>query len=105
MPEMRGVYAEIIQLILYWTSPRSDFRQTSFQRKMHAYLAAYADKQHESRFGWKAFRVLTVTADDHRLRSIQDALRQLEVPNTPSAALFLIASREGLRTSDPLAHS
>jgi hypothetical protein len=26
--------------------------------QMRAYLTAYADKQHESRFGWKTFRVL-----------------------------------------------
>jgi Replication-relaxation len=84
---------------------RSNLRQSSFQRKMQTYLAAYAAKQHEIRFEWKAFRVLTVTADDYRMRSIQEALRHLEVPNTPGAALFLFASQEGLRTFDPLAHS
>jgi hypothetical protein len=71
---------------------RSDLRQTSFQRKMHAYLAAYAAKQHESRFGWEAFRVLTVTTDDQRMQSMQEALRQLSVPNTPGPALFFFVS-------------
>ena len=39
---------------------RSDFLQTSFERKMRAYLTAHAGKQHEKHFGWKTFRVLTV---------------------------------------------
>ena len=42
---------------------RSDFLQTSFERKMRAYLTAHAGKQHEKHFGWKTFRVLTVTTD------------------------------------------
>jgi hypothetical protein len=40
--------------------------QTSFERKMRAYLAAHAAKQHERHFGWKTFRVLTVTTDHCR---------------------------------------
>ena len=44
---------------------RSDFLQTSFERKMRAYLTAHAGKQHEKHFGWKTFRVLTVTTDQH----------------------------------------
>jgi Replication-relaxation len=84
---------------------RSDHRQTSFQRKMQTYLAAYAAKQHESRFGWRAFRVLTVTTDDQRMRSMQAALHQLQVPNSPGTALFFFATRDALRASNPLAHS
>jgi hypothetical protein len=82
---------------------RSDLRQTSFARKMHAYLTAYAEKQHESRFGWKAFRVLTVTTDDQRMRSMQEAVRDLSVPNAPGPALFFFATRSALISSDPLA--
>jgi hypothetical protein len=84
---------------------RSDLRQTSFARKMHAYLAAYAENQHEGRFAWKAYRVLTVTTDDQRMRSMQEVSRHLDVPNSPGAALFLFATRSSLHTSDPLAHS
>ena len=40
---------------------RSDSLQTSFERKMRAYLTAHAGKQHEKHFGWKTFPVLTVT--------------------------------------------
>jgi Replication-relaxation len=84
---------------------RSDFRQTSVNRKMRSYLAAYAAKQHEQHFGWKAFRVLVVTNDDQRIRSIQETLRQVDTPNTPGASLFLFATRSALRVSDPLAHA
>jgi hypothetical protein len=54
---------------------RSDLRQTSIERKMLAYLTAHANKQHESQFGWKAFRVLTVTTDHQRMHSMIEALR------------------------------
>jgi hypothetical protein len=84
---------------------RSDLRQTSFQRKMHAYLTAYAANLHETRFGWKAYRVLTVTTDDQRMRSMQESLRQLSVPNTPGPALFFFVLRDQLSASDPLAHA
>ena len=84
---------------------RSDLRQTSFARTMHGYLAAYAENQHESRFGWKAFRVLTVTTDDHRMRSMRDPLRDIHAPNSPGGALFFFATRSALRTNDPPAHT
>jgi hypothetical protein len=84
---------------------RSDLRQTSFARKMHAYLSAHAAKQHETRFGWKAFRVLTVTTDDQRMRSMQEALIQLQVPTSPGPTLFLFAGRSALHISDPLTHT
>ena len=57
---------------------RSDtFRQTSFEEKMRAYLTAHAAKQHERQFGWNTFRVLTVTTDDRRARTMMEALRRL----------------------------
>jgi hypothetical protein len=84
---------------------RSDFRQTSVDRKMRSYLAACAAKQHDQHFGWKAFRVLVVTNDDQRIRSIRETLRQVDAPNTPGASLFLFAIRSELRASDPLTHA
>jgi DNA-binding Lrp family transcriptional regulator len=83
---------------------RSDFRQTSFERKMRAYLTAHAAKKHERQFGWKTFRVLTVTTDQHRTASMMDALRKLHVPQSPGGALFFFAPRSDLVASDPLAH-
>src|SRR5271166_5537575 len=63
---------------------RSDtFRQTSFEEKMRAYLTAHAGKQHERQFGWKTFRVLTVTTDHRRMQSMMEALRKLRIPQSP----------------------
>lgn len=83
---------------------RSDFRQTSFERKMRAYLTAHAAKQHERRFGWKTFRVLTVTTDRHRTASMMDALSKLHVPQSPGSSLFFFSPRTDLLVTDPLAH-
>jgi hypothetical protein len=83
---------------------RSDPRQTSFEKKMRTYLAAYAAREHERQFGWKAFRVLVVTTDDHRLQSMTDALRRLHAPQTPGAALFFFATRDAMLCDGPLRH-
>jgi Replication-relaxation len=83
---------------------RSDIRQTSFARKMRAYLAAHAARLHERDFGWKTFRVLTVTTDDRRMRTMMDALRRLHVAGCPGAQLFYFATRADLLAVDPLAH-
>ncbi|MBI4275088.1 MAG: replication-relaxation family protein [Rhizobiales bacterium] len=84
---------------------RSDISQTSFERKMRAYLTAHAARQHERHFGWKTFRVLTITTDDHRLRSMKETLRELRVAHSPGAPLFYFATRSGLCGSDPLTHT
>jgi hypothetical protein len=81
---------------------RSDLRQTSFERKMRAYLAAYAAKQHEQQFGWKAFRVLTVATDEHRVQSMMEALRKIQTGLPPGQRLFLFAKRNQLRGIDPI---
>lgn len=81
---------------------RSDIRQTSFARKMRAYLAAYVARRHEQQFGWKAFRVLTVTTEPGRLQSMVDALRAIPAPSAPGASLFWFALRDELRSSGPL---
>ncbi len=83
---------------------RADIEQTSFERKMRAYLAAHAAKLHERHFGWKAFRVLTVTTDSQRTKSMTDALRQLRVPNSPGPSLFFFVTRGQLYEGDPLTH-
>jgi hypothetical protein len=83
---------------------RSDFLQTSFERKMRAYLTAHAAKQHERHFGWKTFRVLTVTTDRHRTQSMMEALGQLHIPHSVGSPLFFFTTRDELRASDPLTH-
>lgn len=83
---------------------RSDISQTSFGRKMQSYLSAHAARLHEKTFGWKTFRVLTVTTDAFRLRSMQQAAADLHVPHSPGAPLFLFATRDDLAGVDPLAY-
>ena len=81
---------------------RNNPSQTSFEQKMHAYLAAYASKQHERRFGWPSFRVLTVTTDRYRMDSMMQALRSLRVQHGHGPSLFLIAARAALAAREPL---
>lgn len=81
---------------------RHDIRQTSLERKMRAYLTAHAAKQHERRFGWKTFRVLTVTTDEHRARSALETVRRIRVAHSPGPSLFLFATRPALFGTDPL---
>ena len=83
---------------------RADFAQTSFEKKMRAYLTAHAAKQHERQFGWKNFRVLTVTTDRERMQSMKEALRQLRVPASLGSSLFLFATFNDLCETTPLAH-
>lgn len=83
---------------------RSDIEQTSFERKMRSYLTAYAAKLHERHFGWKAFRVLTVTTDEYRAQAMTEALRQLRMRHSPGALLFLFATRHNLKLAGPLNH-
>jgi len=83
---------------------RSDIEQTSFERKMRAYLTAHAAKKHERQFGWKTFRVLTVTTDRYRLTSMMEASRKLRVPHSPGSSMFFFSTRDDLLGSDPLRH-
>jgi hypothetical protein len=71
---------------------RSDPTQTSFAEKMRAYLAIHAAGQHEQRYGWKAFRVLTITTDMNRIDTMIDALQKTHIPRGPGAALFFFAT-------------
>jgi DNA-binding Lrp family transcriptional regulator len=83
---------------------RSDFLQTSFERKMRAYLTAHAGKQHDRHFGWNNFRVLAVTTDRHRTQSMMEALNQLHIPHSVGSPLFFFTTRDELRASNPLTH-
>lgn len=83
---------------------RADITQTSFERKMRAYLTAHAANEHERHFGWKTFRVLVVTTDWHRAQSMTEALREIRIPNAPGGSLFLFATRDQLQESNPIDH-
>ena len=81
---------------------RSDNSETSFALKMRGYLAAYTSNQHEQRYGWKAFRVLTITTDTKRVQTMAEALRTLQMPRGPGATLFFFATRDALSKNSPL---
>jgi hypothetical protein len=83
---------------------RSNLVRTSFERKMRAYLSAHAAKQHERHFGWKTFRVLTVTTDEHRVQTMKESLRNIHMPRSLGAQLFLFATRNELSASDPITY-
>jgi hypothetical protein len=83
---------------------RQNLLQTSFERKMRAYLTAHAARQHERHFGWKIFRVLTVTTDPHRVQSMTDTLRELHIPHSPGPSLFFFATRREIHLDGPLTH-
>jgi hypothetical protein len=83
---------------------RHNLLQTSFERKMRAYLTAHAVRQHERHFGWKTFRVLTVTTDTHRMQSMTETLRGLHIPHSPGPPLFFFATRSQIHLDGPLSH-
>lgn len=83
---------------------RSDFRQTSFERKMQAYLTAHSQGQHAQQFGWKTFRVLVVTTDHQRTLSMVETLRRLDMPQSPGPSLFLFSLANELQRNDLLTH-
>lgn len=78
---------------------RSDPDRTSFEQKMRVYLAAHSAKQHERQFGWKNFRLLTVTTDQRRVQSMGEALEVLR----PATPLFLFSTFGDLGAAGPLA--
>lgn len=81
---------------------RSDPSETSFAMKMRAYVAVHSTGLHKQHFGWKTFRVLTVTTDDRRIASMVDALRHLPKPSGLGAALFLFTTQDRLRADNAL---
>lgn len=81
---------------------RANVTQSCFERKMRAYLSAHTARQHERQFGWKTFRVLTVTTDLVRAQSMRDALAGVHITYTPGPSLFFFATRGELRHNDPI---
>jgi hypothetical protein len=77
--------------------------QSSFDLKMRTYQAVHAAGLHEQRYGWRAFRVLTVTTDQSRIQGMIEALRAIPVATGPGAALFLFTTAAALQGGDALA--
>jgi len=72
---------------------RKSLSQTSFYRKLLAYEATWTQSIHRKRFGFHRFRVLTVTTNQARLKSMLQACLKLERGH----GLFLFAERKSLK--------
>lgn len=81
---------------------RSDIRQSSFGRKMCAYLTVHATKLHQRQFGWKTFRTLVVTTHQSRIRSMMAVLQQIPLVQSGKFSLLHLANSDELNLSDPL---
>lgn len=57
---------------------RQSLSRSSFNRKLLAYEATWAQGIHSSRLGFHRFRVLTVTTSAERVKSLVEACRQLK---------------------------
>lgn len=80
---------------------RKSLSQTSFYRKLLAYEATWAQGIHEKWFGFNRFRVLTVTTNSERVKSIVDACYKLKTGH----GLFLFSDQLILENwSDILRH-
>jgi len=79
---------------------RAELEQTSIQRKLLTYDAAWRAKTHERLFGWKNFRVLIVTSDAVRAQSIRRAVAKLN--SGRGSELFLVTSAEALTPASAL---
>jgi len=71
---------------------RSGLTQTSFYRKLLAYEGTWTQKIHQRKLGIHRFRVLTVTTNAMRVKSILDACSRLKRGH----GLFLFADRSVL---------
>jgi hypothetical protein len=82
---------------------RGTLMQTSLKRKFLTYASAKQHGVHTRQYGWKAFRVLVMTSNrrraDHILATIRASVHEHE------RALFLVADRPSLATTDIFSHS
>jgi Replication-relaxation len=80
---------------------RAMLSQTSMLRKFLAYETAHSLRIHERQFGWKNFRVLTITSSAERARNMCALIAgNTSLKNSP---LFLFAERAALAKQDILA--
>ncbi len=71
---------------------RRNLERSSFRRKMLAYQATWAQNLH-LQFGWRRFRVLTLTTDSQRVQGMIEACQRLK----HAKGLFLFTDAESLR--------
>jgi hypothetical protein len=75
--------------------------KSSFRRKLLGYFHAWRARQHTARWGFKRFRILTVTTSETRVASMLAA--QGQVTNGAARGLFLYTTRERLAADGALA--
>lgn len=94
----KGVRRNFLVEIDRGTMPvvRRDFSQTSFERKMRCYQAAYAARKPDRQFRWTGFRILTVTTNERRTQSMLEALRHMRVYSNVDLSLFLFATKKSI---------
>lgn len=80
---------------------RATLDQTSMLRKFLAYEGGRRQELHARRFGWKNFRVLTVTSSPERTRNMQALISRTS--QLKASPLFLFADHAGLMRSNVLA--
>ncbi|MEQ1718770.1 MAG: replication-relaxation family protein [Hyphomicrobium sp.] len=79
---------------------RSDLTQSSFRRKLLAYLAIQTERQHSERLGFANLRVLTVTAGQERIASMLASLDDITAGR--GSGMFLFTDVDTLAHDDPL---
>jgi hypothetical protein len=74
--------------------------RTYYEHKLATYYHGWRQRRHVEQFGIEQLRVLTVTTSEKRIDTMLDALR--DVTNGKGSELFLFATEEHLRSSNPL---
>jgi hypothetical protein len=82
---------------------RSTLAQTSMLRKFLAYEGARQQGMHTARYGWKNFRVLTVTSSSERANTMCALIAR--APALKGSPLFLFADHATVIKSDILSYS
>ena len=68
--------------------------KSTFKRKHIAYFEAWKQDRHREQWGFRGFRILTVTPSETRIHNMIDAQRQ--VTNGAAAGLFLYTTPQRL---------
>lgn len=82
---------------------RTSLGQTSMLRKFLAYEAGRVQGVHTDRFGWKNFRILTITTNSERINNMRAAIQRTSA--LKDSPLFLFTDHASLLQSNILTHS
>ena len=74
--------------------------KSTFKRKHLAYFEAWKQHRHREQWGFRGFRVLTVTPSETRIHNMIDAQRQ--ITNDAAGGLFLYSTPERIAAEGPL---